>query len=367
MRKILFSILTMLSSSLGAINHYEIQDIGTLETRASMAIDLNDHDQILGFYNIDGAKDGNTFFLRDVDGSFYEIPKKDSSNVEITWKYLTNRGQVYGINEVNATYYSIYCWDKESGIVKKGDLPNRAIVAVNDLGQVLLSSVEDKEDGKPINRPAIWKDGQITILKGLEGNLGLASGEASGRGINNKGEVVGLSVVQLVHKNNIYTQIHAVKWSSDGKAIDLHSKIPKTSRSFALSINDEGDILICDNYNSYKNKIFLVCLDDNVRIQYGCSQYCCMNRVSNGGFVYNGNEHMGFPVALSGFSVYGRNGDIKKDICTDSYIQQQIEDDNCSEWMRILKLRKVNGKGDILAQGETIYGEQHIMLLKKID
>jgi hypothetical protein len=50
---------------------YEIQDIGTLQTRASQAIAINNQGQILGWYNIDGTANRQHFFVRDRANSIW--------------------------------------------------------------------------------------------------------------------------------------------------------------------------------------------------------------------------------------------------------------------------------------------------------
>jgi hypothetical protein len=123
----------------------------------------------------------------------------------------------------------LYVWDQKNGVIKLGNLPGKEISAINDAGQVLIKSIEENENGKLIRRPIIWHNGTITKLNGLEGDLGIESEESYGFDMNNKGEVVGQSLVSLSYKNEIYKQIHAAMWDSNGEKIDLHKRIPKSN------------------------------------------------------------------------------------------------------------------------------------------
>ena len=188
--------VTLAFSNLFANVEYDIQDIGILQTHSSQAIAINNQGQILGWYNLDGSKEGKQFFVRNRDGSFYEIQAQ--RNIPIEWKYLTNNGNVYGIfsrrtnapiSEANVSV--LYMWDLHSGVVKLGDLPGvnqpgREIVTINDSGQVLISLLGwISKEGKLYKSPAIWHNGEITHLHGLVGDLGIEAEESSGRSDEN--------------------------------------------------------------------------------------------------------------------------------------------------------------------------------------
>ena len=220
----LFISLMTVSSFLSAEIEYDIQDIGTLQTRSSQAIALNNNGQILGLYNIEKTDAGKKFFVRNKDGVFYELPGKEpASGLAMDWQYLTDEGKAYGTLEVNASTRALCVWDQKNGMVKLGNLPGKEISAINNTGQVLIKSVVENENGKSIQRPVIWHNGQTTKLKGLGFDLGIESEESYGYSMNNKGEVVGQSLVSLSYKNDLYKKVHAVKWIN-GQPIDLHNK-----------------------------------------------------------------------------------------------------------------------------------------------
>lgn len=308
---------------------YEIKDIGTLQTHSSEAIAINNSSQVLGWYNVDGSGQGKHYFLRDTNGEFSEIPTKtNDTNLEINWKFLTDDGKAYGIFSLNNSTISLCTWDKRNGYINLGVLPGREIVAVNNAGQVLIKSINDQENGKTVVRPAIWKDGIVTKLMGLPGELGIESEESYGFDMNNKGEVVGQSLTSLVYKNKIFFQVHAVKWDVNGNPIDLHKKYPKSDTTYASSVNDIGNILINHNHKS---------------------------KLNNKNCFVNGNiQSYGFRDGVFvGSSTYLKL----------NQINGLLQNDYDSPWISCVRFISINDKGDIIAEGKTIYGEKHAMLL----
>ncbi len=213
-------------------------------------------------------------------------------------------------------------------------------MAVNNSGQVLIKSVSEIRDGKPSTYPVIWDHGVITKLKGLEGDLGIESEESYGFDMNNKGEVVGQSLTSLVYKNNVYYQVHAVKWV-DGQAIDLHKTVAKASKSHAFVINDNGDFIVEDGaggrYASDKEgKVTTVTwMNDNVKM-------------NNSRHMFNNRQVCNFNASY---------------ITNLVILNKTIASDKNSIWMRANRIVCVNDNKEIIAEGETIYGEKHAMLL----
>lgn len=345
----LFISLMSYSLFLSAEIEYDIQDIGTLQTRASQAIALNNNGQILGWYNIDGTTEGKQFFVRDRNESFHEITI-DSSSVAfqdfpkglreglrsnpIDWKYLTDEGKAYGLFHWPEANPILFMWEQESGVINLGRIPGEEISAINNSGQVLIKYIVENENGKSIRRPAIWENGIITTLRGLEGDLGIESEESYGIDMNNNGEVVGRSFVYMSYKNDIYKQMHATKWVN-GQALDIHNKIPKQSASSGILINDLGDVFL--------NQFLIKENGEKIALRYG-------SELKKGGQRYFFNEQC--VLDLNGVIVSGLNSASCK-----------VLNDVNSIWMTFNKIESVNDSGEILAQGTTIYGELHAVLL----
>ncbi len=331
----IFSLMSI-SIFLSAEIEYEIHDIGTLQTRESNAIDLNNQGQILGWYNIDGTNAGKHFFVRNRDGSFFDLPSKENSvEWDINWRYLTDNGEAYGTFDDNANFAVLYMWDQKNGVVKLGNLPGKEISAINNSGQVLINSIQENE-GKSIRRPIIWQNGQITKLKGCGGDLGIESEESYGFDMNNKGEVIGQSLVNLSYKNKLYTQIHAVKWVGD-KVVDMHNEVPKEPNSYGFAINDHGDVLIT-NYLIRKDG---QSINLNGKLKKTDTNY-----------LYTKNR------------VVDRNGIVITNIQKLSY---KNSCDQKSIWWALGLIINVNDNGDIIANGRTIWGEEHALLLTPIE
>src|ERR1700733_14032271 len=291
----IISIL-VISGFLSAEIEYEVHDIGTLQTHSSQAIALNNQGQILGWYNINGSKEGKHFFVRDKDGTFNEITEdfamiyenipQHLHSVRVDWRYLTDAGKVYGTFTLPNTNPVLFMWDHPNGIVKLGRLPGKEVSAINNAGQVLIKTVEENENVKIVRRPVIWQNGQVTKLRGLGGNLGIESEESYGFDINNNGEVVGQSLVSLSYKNEIYKQVHATKWVN-GQAIDLHNNVPKSNKTQAIAINDLGEVLIyVGETKEYLPKYLL-------KSNGGITQFSYDLNKLNNGFVYNYNYDYG--------------------------------------------------------------------------
>lgn len=343
----LIAFFITVSSFLSAVD-YEIHDIGTMQTHSSKAIAINNQGQILGWYNIDGSKEGKHFFVRDQDGSFHEVPSKENG-VEIEWRYLTNDGNAYGIFDGNANFAVLYGWDQKDGLVNLGDLPGKEIAKINDAGQVLIKSVVENENGKSTRRPVIWHNGKITKLHGLEGNLGIESDEAYGYDMNNNGDVVGQSVVYLNYKNNIYKQSHATKWVN-GRVIDLNKNIPwNPINSDAIAVNDLGEVLV----SSASGRFLITNLGEMVSMG-------SLKKIKNSGFAYNDSEI----VKIISWAYNGIHMSVNsKEEYSLGHIVNTVRSDRDPIWYGCNQIISVNDNGEAIVSGTTIYGEEHAMLL----
>lgn len=326
---------------------YDIHDIGTLQTKASQAIALNNNGQILGWYNIDGSNTEKHFFVRNKDGVFYELPGKEpASGLAINWLYLKDEGKAYGTFDVNTATKALCVWDQRNGIVKLGVLPGKEISAINNAGQVLIKSVIENIDGKSVCRPVIWENGKLIKLNGLEGNVGILSEESYGYDMNNKGEVVGQSLTYQVYKNEVYKQFHATKWVN-GQAIDLHKTVPKSANSSAIALNDSGEMLMKGAMDSFGYILYFIG-EGKIYLKGGNGS---LKKITNSGCAYCecGAAH--------------KNGN---QVIAPYEITDKVKNDLDSIWVKASEIISINDKGEIIAQGETIYGEQHAMLLTPV-
>lgn len=364
-------LLLVISSFLSGEIEYEIHDIGTLQMQSSRAITLNNQGQILGWYSVDGSENGMHFFVRDRDGKFHEVPSKgDAAGPDIDWRYLTNDGKVYGIISSSHTFDSytygtiwysldeLYVWDEKNGVVRL-ETPRGSIVAINDLGDVLMGILKDDSELLTFHS-VIWNNGKITKLHGLVGSEGIPSTRLSVYGMNNKGEVVGSSQVSHCYKNRIYTQNHAVKWV-EGIPIDLQSKFPvKTQNCTAIAINDNSDVLLHngDAWDGETSYYALKCCEAKVfPVSLPLSSWSS-GRSTVFQEIQIQNEFLKF------FNIYSPDQNTHDLYVTMlGNLNDKIAQDFNSIWSRLLKLVSMNDNGEIIANGRTIYDEEHIMFL----
>lgn len=347
--KLLATSFLILFSALEAEVEYEIQDIGTLQTRSSQAIALNNQGQILGWYNVDGTVNGKHLFVRNRDGSFHEIFEDPSivyenipqqhQSIKIDWRYLTDEGKAFGTLTLPNATPILFMWDKHNGMVKLGVLPGKEISAINNAGQVLIKCVESyNQNGKIIRQPVIWENGNITKLKGLEGNIGIESEESYGLDMNNHGDVVGQSVVYISYKNDIYKQVHAVKWIN-GDAFDLHTTVPKAESTSAATINDLGDVTI--GYYLLRADGKLIDHVFYLNTKPTDTKFFLIKNSASCAFL----DRDGKLVNLAGMKAFN--------------------DHDCI-WMMPKSSISMNDNGEVVSQGRTIFGEEHAMLLTPV-
>jgi uncharacterized membrane protein len=338
-------VFVLLSSALSAEIEYKVHDIGTLQTHSSNALDLNNHGQILGWYNIDGSIGAKHFFVRDRNGDFHEI-SNSCEGMPIEWKWIKDNERVYGICNAGIRHKdgcpTLFAWDKHNGVIKLGKMPGKEISAINNKGHVLVKTVFDTSaNGMSIQYPILWDNGAITKLKGIEGGLGTESIESYGFDLNDQGDVSGKCLVDLVYKNHVYKQFHAIIWKK-GIPTDLHYKIPKAEMSEARVINNSNYCFLKSNSHWYLMKdgnFFQECENcQNASDAFYCdSGYCAFD-------LKNQNT-------LCILSILKENTKIAKDYG--------------SIWMEIDYIVKINNDGEIIANGRTIFGENHAMILKQ--
>ncbi len=130
-----------------------------------------------------------------------------------------------------------------------------------------------------------------------------------------------------------------MKWVN-GQSIDLHREIPKSSESSATAINDLGDVIIGVDLIRSDGKKFRSC-------------YYSKAKASDTKY---------FLTIGSGWKVLiGR--DNNKQACLGN--NKMFSDYNCI-WMCLNEVVDMNDNGEVIAQGETIYGEKHAMLLTPV-
>lgn len=327
--------LCILFYSLLSGESYEVQDIGTLESKSSEAIDLNNKGEILGFYYTNDSTKDKIYFFREESGRMYAIPSEPDINID--WKFLKDDGRIYG-----TARKALYVWDKISKPKKVADLPNGDVVCISNGGEVLLQNLSEFCNGKKIYFSAIWKKGEkeevITNLYGLGGNMGLAPKESYGLSFNDNGQVVGASHATDVFKNEMSTNhVRATLWKGQN-SFDLHKLLPKATYSYGIAINDNGDIYIQSDAGN-----FLLKADQTlIELPYSFDKM-------NNKFAYTPQLFYNLDDKTT-TSIYA--------VCQDEIKNPQ------SDWWTVDRIIKMNNRGEIIAQATTMNKENHAMLIK---
>lgn len=126
---------------------------------------------------------------------------------------------------------------------------------------------------------------------------------------------------------------------SDKIIFECPTNVPKTSASNAIAVNDQGDVLI----NTLEGYLYFIAKDGSSR---KIPNY--HKKLNNGGYTYEESEIM------------DKNG---KWVTAIAFLNPNIQQNFASVWLKISKIAGVNDADEIIAQGETIYGEQHAIFL----
>ena len=155
---------------------------------------------------------------------------------------INERGQVIGDSYTSSAPGACYgvtsgafIWDSKHGMVDLGSFGGTCTVpgGLNNRGEVVGASLVT---GDVNQRAFLWKNGVLRDLGGFEG------GNTGAIAVNEKGEAVGFAA-------------HAALWKKVGEMIDLGT-VGNDPCSFAQGINDEGQVVgdsspsDCVNYNT---------------------------------------------------------------------------------------------------------------------
>lgn len=204
-----------------------LEDLGLLPSgTASGADDVNDSGVVAGWAT---DADDNVHACTWEDGVVTDLGTLggDSSRA----RAINGQGQVVGYSLLSATTRNHACLWYEGGVTDLGDLSGgtRRSYAydVNDSGQVVgYANLASSWDPPPYDRAFLWEDGVMTHLGALT-----ADGSSSAEGINNLGQVVGMSEGALFF------------WE-EGIMYDLSGFIPAGWTLTGVSaINDAGQIV----------------------------------------------------------------------------------------------------------------------------
>ena len=191
------------------------------------AVGINDSGQIVG---VSTSKDSfNRAFLYE-DGSMRDLgalPGLTSSEA----KAINNRGQVVGNSRNRA-----FLWEENTGMTEIGwlddSIPSSSAEAINNVGEVVGRSFI-RVNGQTFLRAYLWRRGQMEELPPLPGDQ-----FSEAYDVNDSGQVVGISL-----GCNPYCSMRPVLW--DGDDIIELGGIDGASAGFnkATGINNRGQVV----------------------------------------------------------------------------------------------------------------------------
>jgi len=200
-----------------------MQDLGTLGSGQSFAQGINDFRQVVGAAQIiSNGSFLNRAFTWTKSGGMQDLGTLGGSQANA---YAINGfGQVVGFSVTSNNLTHAFLWTKSGGMQDLGTLgggQTSLAHGISNLGQIV---------GTSGNHAFLWANsGGMTDL----GTLG--GGQSSAGGINDFGQVVGISLTSSGLN-------HAFLWTKNGGMQDLGT-LPGDSYSQAYAINDLGQVV----------------------------------------------------------------------------------------------------------------------------
>ena len=195
-----------------------IFDLQAFEGFYSEAVDINDQDEIVGWFGINGVYQ-HAFLWR--DGDVIELGTLGGS--ESVANAINDLGVVVG--QADSEFDRVaFAWENgEMSSLPGLDNPGGQAYDVNNENQIVGVAFADKKEVA-----VFWQDGEITALPPLDGGFSYALA------INDLSQIVGQS-------DEGFDVVHAVAWI-DGQIHDLHNTNAGKSSS-AWGINNVGQVV----------------------------------------------------------------------------------------------------------------------------
>jgi probable HAF family extracellular repeat protein len=207
----------------------ELSSLGGKEGFLYKAYDINDSGQVVGYSYAPSGEMRSVLW--------------ENGAIVADWRLIGTNNYASAINNAglvacnsapngHAVGRCPSLWEKGKFISNIGECGGYSYVnAINNAGQVA---------GYFSNQAFVWKDGLTTFLSDLSDTNNGGNSRASG--INDKGQIVGFSLVSNITDNSISPTSHAVLWQPKGKIKDL-GILPGGKYSTALDINQSGQVV----------------------------------------------------------------------------------------------------------------------------
>jgi probable HAF family extracellular repeat protein len=219
-----------------------VVDLGTLESDESVAYAINDFDQVVGTYKLNGTS--YVFLWSQKEGvSFVDLP------ISSTPKVINNNKQIAGQYKENGFERGFF-YDPVTGFCDIGSLggANTWVMDMNAKGQVVgyseTGNLSHLRNSTKEIHAFIWFEGAMNDLGVLHGGIGLGGDESVAVGISDHGDIVGYSNYTLVYKGKTLSSVYkGVSWKN-GPAEELFPETQPSYFSKALSISRDGKITL---------------------------------------------------------------------------------------------------------------------------
>jgi probable HAF family extracellular repeat protein len=214
-----------------------MQDLGTLGGSESNATDINEHGQVVGWAETaDGSS--HAFFwdkgiLQDL-GPVVGVGWAPIQDKVIRGIYLNKRGQVVGHRPEGG----VFLWDRGTTQM----LPLDHVSAINDAGQVVGWVFRDVA-GVRVRRAASWDAGTLTELGTLRSDGGGGSLAAA---IGKHGTVIGTMSTDPRGQEPNITFRASFRWR-DGQLQDLGAPAAGNQPEFEALLGDEDRVVAVDD------------------------------------------------------------------------------------------------------------------------
>ena len=324
------------SNYVNVADRYHVTDLGTLGGPLSVAKDINDSGQIVG-YSINNNGERRAFVWDNHQG----MQDIGTLGGDLSCAYgINDYGQVVGYSVFHNGQRRAFIWDATNGIQNlntPGDTFTEAY-SINNLGQVVGLSITP--NGK--RSAFIWDS-----TKGMQ-NIGIPGEvESSAYAINNSGQVVGYSV----SSDLIVT---AYTWNSDKGTQELPGFL-------GSDINSDGHVVGFYAIPEDSNRAFIYdgsqtldlgTISGDVNLQFFDSE---ANSINNSGVVVGSSDKLINP--------YQKKWDKRAFICDRLNNIQDLNDliDPATGWI-LREAQSINNNGQIVGWGSKDYSRCAFLL-----
>jgi probable HAF family extracellular repeat protein len=347
-----FSFLSMCAS---AEPSYTLVDLGLQSSDRSEALKINDKGLVVGTFRLN---DADYYFLWDERKGVRQIDLPNSASIVA----FNNRGQIAGNYNDDHGHRRGYVWDECCGFFDIGTLGGKFthVFDMNDYGQIVGESEclsTSLVDGSNESHAFIWTHGKIFSLGALTGDLGMIGDKSMATGINNKGQIVGISNYLISYKGKfIRSQYRSFLWSCGAmEGIDLDIG-PQFAATAPYTTNSGMAI-----FNNNKMGWFAVDLSTRKIIEIPLANNTSRRpKITKKGDLVLGNDIV--LIKTDGKGDHSWEGNFYK------YVGLSTSFENLDQWIpNSFNGNDFNNHRWFVGQSTNIYRENHASLLKPIN